>query len=393
MKICKHFGICGGCSFQDIPYSQQVTTKKNRVEALIKKYGIKTLTKEVNTFDTWFYRNKMEFTFFEKDSGIICGFHEKENKRQVTALSECPISFSDTDVILSAVCAFAQKNGYSAYNKYSHKGFLRNLIIRQSKFTKQTMIVLVTTDEIEFNVEKYKEMIISIPCEYPVNSVYRVVNNSWSDAVVFEKKEHIWGEEYIVEKINDLKFKIGPDTFFQVNPKGMSSLYSKIMLYADLTRKKRILDLYCGAGGIGMGLAKKADFVWGVELSPDIVKFAQENAEQNNIKNITFIAQDVRLFLNTQDNTDKKIDLVVVNPPRGGLSQKVIRAIKRLLPSKLIYSSCNPEALCRDLKEFSDQYTIEFVEPFDFFPHTKHLECLAVLTKNNDEKDIKNGII
>ncbi|MDD5194314.1 MAG: 23S rRNA (uracil(1939)-C(5))-methyltransferase RlmD [Candidatus Omnitrophica bacterium] len=396
--ICKHFGSCGGCRFQNTPYSEQLKNKEARVKELMLASGLCAELKPINAYSEWFYRNKMEFTFsgepmacgfgYRKPNHgpLACGLYNnalKRSEKKVIDIEECLISCEYAGEIIQKIKNLALKEKYPAYNKFSYQGLLRHLIIRESKFSGDLMLGVVTTSRLKFDKEAFLKEILSLPFSGKIKSIYWIINDSMSDAVVFEKKELLYGEPFIIEKLDGLSFRIGIDTFFQVNPAAIKDLYAKIRGYSVLSQDESVLDLFCGAGGIGMALAPDAKFVWGVELHETIVKAARENAVLNNLNNISFFASDVRKFLNTQSAFHKNIELVVINPPRAGLSNKIIRAVLRLSPKRIIYSSCNPETLLRDLADLRKSYKLEFIEPFDFFPHTPHMECLAVLKRIN----------
>jgi len=380
MKICKHFSECGGCRFQDIAYAEQLANKEDKLKALLVKSGLATQLKPINSNQHWYYRNKMEFTF-ARESDTICGLYSKSKKGKVVDLEECLIFSPDLPAILKTVKDFVRKNSYSVYDKYSHQGFLRNLIIRETKFSAELMIGIVTSSSQEFKAKQLVEELQKLKLKSKIKSIYRIVNDSLSDAVIFEKKELLWGEPYLEERIGEFSFKIGIDSFFQVNPQMIVDFYRKLTQYANLSQDQRVLDLFCGGGSIGIHLAKSAKFVWGVEVAAEVIDLAWQNAKLNKIENISFFTSDVRHFLNSQGSFYKEVDLLVLNPPRAGLSKKIIRAILRLNPQRIIYSSCNPKALLSDLGGLVDQYSLEFIEPFDFFPHTPHLEALSLLRR------------
>ncbi len=379
MNICKHFSQCGGCRFQDIDYLQQLKNKEDRARALLAKSSFDARIKPINFSDCWYYRNKMEFSFSKEDGKIICGLYSKLKKRRVIDLRECLIFSKDFPRLIKAIGDFLNKKNYSVHDTYTHQGFLRNLIIRESKSKNQIMVALITSSQEALDVEGFVKVLRDLNLEFDIASIFHIVNDSLSDAVIFEDKKLLFGEEFLIEELDGLKFKIGVDTFFQVNPKMIEGFYNKVRDYAKLKNQEKVLDLFCGVGSIGIFLAQKAKKVFGVEISPEIIEKARENAQENNIENIDFCASDVRRFLNIKGSPFGKPDFVVVNPPRGGLSNKVKRAILRLNSPKIIYSSCNPESLFRDLEAFKEQYKLDFIEPFDFFPHTPHLEVLALL--------------
>jgi 23S rRNA (uracil1939-C5)-methyltransferase len=378
MKICKHFNECGGCRFQDVRYQEQLVNKQHRIEELVDSLGEPCDIKPMQHAEPWYYRNKMEFSFSE-NKGIICGLYSKLVKRQVVDLEECLIFSQDIPAILKAVKSFVAEKNHLVHNKFSHQGFLRNLIVRETKFTNQIMIGLVTATSEELDIEGFTKAILSLSLKSQIASIFWIKNDSLSDAVVFESKELLYGKETITERLGDLEFNIGIDTFFQVNPVMISNFYKKIIEYVKPNQEEKVLDLFCGVGSIGIFLAKQAKFVWGVEVSKDIVELARLNAKNNNINNISFFVSDARRFLNTQGTFYKDIDILVVNPPRCGLSDRILRAISRLSPKRILYSSCNPEALFRDLGVLGQQYGLDFVEPFDFFPHTPHMEVCSLL--------------
>jgi 23S rRNA (uracil1939-C5)-methyltransferase len=380
--ICKHFSQCGGCRFQDIPYQSQLADKHARVKDLLEALGVSCDLKPIQHAEPWYYRNKMEFSFSrDNNGGIICGLYSKVVKRQVVDLEECLIFSKDAGAILKAVKKYGEEKKHSVYDKFTHQGFLRNLIIRETKFTNQLMIGLVTTTAEEFDRESFLKAICALDFKARLSSVFWIKNDSWSDAVVFEKKELLYGSETIRERLGDLEFNIGIDTFFQVNPVMINNFYKKVSEYVHPSSEENVLDLFCGVGSIGIFLAQKAKFVWGVEVHKEIVDLAWANAKHNRINNISFFVSDARRFLNTQGIYYRDVDILVINPPRCGLSPKILRAIFRLNPRRILYSSCNPEALFRDLEIIKSGYNLNFVESFDFFPHTPHMEVCSLLHK------------
>lgn len=400
MIICKHFAECGGCRFQDIPYKEQLNAKENRIKELAVSYKVEAEIRPINPSNPEYYRNKMEFTFaplertvgqIGKDrnsqtrsadqEGIVCGLYSKLQRRKVVDIEECLIFSSDAGKLLRAVKDFVKLKGYPVYDKYSHRGFLRYLIIREAKFTKELMIGLVTSSSEELDSEGLIRVLTGLKLKANIKSVYQVISDSFSDAVVFDQKRLLYGEPFILERLDDLTFRVGIDTFFQVNPCAIVDFYKKIRGYAGVSSNEQVLDLFCGVGSIGLFLARDAKFVWGVEREPAIVDIAWQNAKINRIDNISFFAADSRRFLNTQGLFYKNTDFLIVNPPRCGLSAKIIRAILRLKPKNIIYSSCNPQALFNDLEGFFEQYALDFIEPFDFFPHTPHFEALTLLRR------------
>lgn len=380
--LCKHFGDCGGCSFQDIPYQKQVEEKYAQIEALSRDAGFSAPCNPVHYYPEWFYRNKMEFCFSEdSDNALICGLYSRKYKGKICGLQECRIFSPDAAVILPAVTEFCRAKGYTAYNKYRFTGFLRHVLMRQTKFTNQMMVCVVTTSQTKFDGEEFSRMLHALKIESEVVSVYHVVNDSQSDAIIFEQKHVISGQPYIQEQLGHYTFAIGPESFFQVNPRAAVDFYARIRQHAHLGYQDSVLDLFCGTGTIGMHLARDAKFVWGAEIEAAIVAAAWRNARVNHVHNISFFVSDTKHFLNAHSQFFKQMKLLVVNPPRCGMSPKVVQAMVAMAPERIFYSSCNPHTMFEDLKNMTG-YVPQFFEPFDFFPHTPHCECLTVLHKN-----------
>ncbi|MBN2482719.1 MAG: 23S rRNA (uracil(1939)-C(5))-methyltransferase RlmD [Candidatus Omnitrophica bacterium] len=377
MNICQHFPDCGGCRFQDTPYPEQLAGKEDRIKGLLEEFGIETELKPINSFDPWYYRNKMEFTFSQEEGELVCGLHRKAEKRKVFNAKECVIFSEHAGMILDCLREFFSTQ--APYNTFTHEGFLRHLIIRNTKFTGQFMLGIVTSSQGTMDTEGLKKKIVSLNEQIPIKSLYWITNDSFGDAVTFQKKELLLGEPFVTEILGDLQFRIYIDSFFQINSRGIKTLYEKIRQYAHVTGKEKILDLYCGVGSIGLFLARDVQYVWGVELREEIVQNAKVNAQLNNIENISFVCTDVRRFLSDSDTSG--IDIMVLNPPRSGLSKKIKRKILRAHPPRIVYSSCNPQTLCEDISDLASLYRVDFIEPFDFFPHTPHVECLTFLER------------
>jgi 23S rRNA (uracil1939-C5)-methyltransferase len=379
--LCLHFGECGGCSFQDVAYEAQLTNKEKTIRDLAAQTGFACPIRPINHFSPWYYRNKMEFTFGESRGELVLGMNSKNQRNTIFNMSECRIFSKDTSVIIDTVREFCRSKGYKAYNKYTFQGFLRYLTARETKFTKQLMLGIVTTNQTHLDKTGLVEALQKMSLDSKLTSVWHISSDSVSDAVVFDKKELLWGEEFVQETLGDFKFNIGIDSFFQVNPPGQLALYEKIREYVSLTGNEKVLDLFCGVGSIGIFLAAKAKQVWGVELIEPIIEAARANAKLNDIRNIDFFTADARKFLNIQGEPYRGIDLAIVNPPRSGAQAKFIRALLRIEPKMIVYSSCNPNTQFEDLALLKEAYEPLFFEPFDFFPHTRHLECLTILRR------------
>ena len=379
-KVCSHYKECGGCKLQGIDYPGQLFIKEERIRKLKKLFGLNIPQKPVNYFHPWHYRGKMEFTFSEAEGKLICGLHHKNRKREVVDIEECLLCSLAANDIRNISREFFQSKKYSAYNRFSKKGFLRNLVIREAKFNKGILVGVVVTSQDKFASQEYMEVLKESKYFSYIKGVILVINDSCSDAVVFQKKEVLWGSEYIVEKLGKFNFQISLESFFQVNSAGVKELYGKIRDYTEFIPEKKVLDLYCGVGSIGIYLAKFSHFVWGIEINSVIVKDAKKNARINGLSNIAFLEGNTRRLLYEKMPVFKgNIDLIIANPPRAGLAPKVRQRILEINPQAIVYSSCNVKTFFLDVQSFLPSFNIEFIEPFDFFPHTPHVEILALL--------------
>ena len=290
----------------------------------------------------------MEFSFADQKV-VVWGLYSKREKRKVVDIEECLIFSPDLGEVLKVVKDFIKKKKHSVYDKYSHQGFLRYLIIRETKFTKEIMIGIVTSNSEVLDIKEFVRVLTSLKLRSTIKSIYQIISDSFSDAVVFDKKELLYGEPFIKERLDDLTFRIGIDTFFQVNPYAIVDFYKKIRDYARVSSTEQVLDLFCGVGSIGMFLARDAKFVWGVEREKEIVDIAWQNAKINKIDNISFFAAASRKFLNTHVAFYKITDFLFLNLPRCGLSPTIVRPILSLELIIIFYSSCSLEALFRSL--------------------------------------------
>lgn len=263
-RLCQHFGVCGGCACQDVPYGQQLKQKESVIAQAIQQQNVDIQLSQVHpSAQQWFYRNKMEFAFGDGPDGIICGLHAKGKHNQIIPLKECLIFSEDVSLLLAAVVEEARQKKYPAYNKYTHEGILRHLVIKESKALPQIMINLVTTSQGVLDAASFIERISHLSLKKSVVSIVRTINDSYSDAVLVEHQEQLFGCDYIVEEIADLKYMITPQSFFQVNPRTVLQWYKRIAYFCRLQPSSQLLDLYCGNGGIGLYLSRFCRTVWG----------------------------------------------------------------------------------------------------------------------------------
>ncbi|PHO08163.1 23S rRNA (uracil-5-)-methyltransferase RumA [Thermoanaerobacterium thermosaccharolyticum] len=380
--VCKHFGKCGGCAYLNINYEDQLKLKEDYVKKLLDEAGIKDFEflGIVRSPDAFLYRNKMEYTFGKDDNGISqLGLHVKGRFYDIVTTEDCRIVDSDFITCLKIVLDYAKQHSLPHYNIKTHEGYMRYLVIRKAANTGEVIINVVTTSQIKHDFSKLVDELRSIKLNGKFIGILHTVNDSYSDAVKCEKLTVLYGRDYIMEEILGLKFKISAFSFFQTNSKGAEKLYSIAREFAGEISNKILFDLYCGTGTIGIIMAPLAKKVIGVELVEEAVDAARENARLNGLSNIQFIAGDVAQKIK---EINEKPDVVVLDPPRPGVNPKAILDIIKLNPEKIIYVSCNPVSLTRDLKMFNErQYKVEKVKCVDMFPHTPHVECVALMSR------------
>ncbi len=385
--ICRHFGACGGCLFQNLDYGTQLELKERHLRRTLDEAGVGDAAGAVKPImpspDLLGYRNKMEFAFGEKLGQLALGLREKVTARRQTyrrtlPLEECPIFGPVVERVFAVFLDFARENRLEGFEPATRRGHLRHLVLRQAKRTGELMAVLVTADCPGMDFSSVAERLAAAAPE--LGSFIHVTNNRGSDIVEHERIRTIAGAPFIEEKLAGLTFRIYPQTFFQTNTAGAELLYNRIRDEAGLSTESAVLGLYCGSGAIELTLAAAARKVTGVDSSPANIANAVENALINRIDNAEFVPGTVEAFVGGP--LREPTDIVVVDPPRVGLTGKALRQVLLVKAATVVYVSCNPASLARDLRGFLDAgYRVRSLSPFDLFPHTPHLETLAVLEK------------
>lgn len=388
---CKHFGICGGCRYQNLSYEQQLDLKKRQVEELIEKNGLSFDIENIyGSPITEGYRNKMEFTFGdeEKDGPLALGMHKKNSFYDIVTLDDCRIVDPDFNVLLQAILKYFKEKGETYFHKIRHEGFLRHLVMRRSVKTGDILINLVTTTQSQLDESEFVNMILAQKIDGKVVGILHTLNDNFADVVQSDETKTLYGQDYFYEYLYNMRFKISPFSFFQTNTLGAEVLYDKVREYVGETKDKLIYDLYTGTGTIAQMLASVASKVVGVEIVEEAVEAAKKNAVDNHLDNCEFIAGDV---LKVVDNLTKKPDILVLDPPRDGIHPKALTKIINFNVDEMVYVSCKPTSLMRDLLVFREAgYEVKRCCLVDMFPGTVHVETVVLLSKGEvDSKKIR----
>jgi len=388
--ICRHYDICGGCIWQDLAYERQLYYKQKQVSDCLKhlgKFEDVEITDIKPSPDLFFYRNKMEYSFHtaseqKSPRGFVLGLHERGRFDFIFDVEECHLQSEISNQMINAVRDDVESLQIPAYDLVRHKGFLRFLIIREAKNTGQSMMVIVTG---EGDFVKKSEFISGLIEKFPqLTTIAWVVNTSVTNIARGTLQEILHGPGYIEEEIMGRRFRISPESFFQTNSRQTEHLYRAALELAELKKDDMLLDLYCGAGTIGLCAADKVSQVIGIEIEESAVADARLNAEINNIDNCRFFAGDARKVLESDDLRETKFDIVINDPPRAGMHPKALKRLIEIDAPRLVYISCNPATFSRDAVALREAgYNLVKVIPFDMFPHTMHIELAARFTKNN----------
>lgn len=383
---CKDFGICGGCTYQTMDYENQLKMKKNMVEGILDKvikdeYGEKYKFEGIiGSPDEFGYRNKMEFSFGDECKGgeLALGLHRKGSFYDIVTTDCCKIVNEDYNKILYTVLRYCKERALPYYHKMTREGYLRHLLVRRAVRTGEITVSIVTTSSYEVSLEKLVKELLGLELEGKIIGIMHIFNDGLADMVRSDRTEILYGSEFFYEEILGLKFKISTFSFFQTNSLGAEKLYEKVREYVGETQDKLIFDLYSGTGTIAQMLAPVAKKVVGVEIVEEAVEAAKENAALNGLDNCKFIAGDV---LKVIDEIEEKPDLIVLDPPRDGIHPKALDKIIAYGVDRIVYISCKPTSLARDLEVFlAKGYKVIKACAVDMFPQTYHVETVVMLS-------------
>jgi 23S rRNA (uracil1939-C5)-methyltransferase len=381
---CTHYPACGGCRFQDLAYEAQVAAKEEQVREALRRIGglaDPPLEPIVPAEEIFHYRNKLEYSFTSTPSGPALGFHKAGRWDEVLDIERCWLTTDLGNGIREAVRDWARAERLPAYDQAEHTGYLRHLVVREGRNTGQALVQLVTAPG---NLTAEDTFVSALRQFEEVRSIHWAVNDRPAEVTNLPTRL-LWGEEAIEEELGGLRFRVRPNAFLQTNTRMAERLYQLTLEHAGLTGEETVYDLYCGIGTIGLTFAREALTVWGIEVSEESVACALENAELNGIHNAAFFAGEVGEAIAELRDRAGDPDVVVVDPPRAGLSGKALRRIARLEPPRIVYVSCNPTTLAGNVKTLAADwgYRLDRATPVDMFPHTPHVETVALLTRES----------
>jgi 23S rRNA (uracil1939-C5)-methyltransferase len=378
-ELCKHFGICGGCDSQNIAYEGQLKTKEDRIKDIFSPFSVKNIERIVPSPEIFHYRNKMEYAVSSFEEEILIGLRQKKRFYMIVGLEECPIFFDRVQDVFNIFKRWIKKHNIQTYQLRRHSGNIRYAAMRHSKYYDELMVIIVLASEeesITFLVEELKNLNF-------VKSVYMCINNGLADVSVTNNLKVLYGKSHIKERINGIDYLIGASSFFQTNSYCCGRLYTIIK---DETKNfgGQVLDMCCGLGGMTLQVAPNFDKVTGVDISAKNIEDALLNADNNRIDNVEFICDDAEsFFLNLKGSKEiEKLSTIILDPPRAGLSKKTREAVSLSGVENIVYVSCNPVNLAEDLKTLTAAYRIEKIIPVDMFPHTRHIEVVAILKRD-----------
>lgn len=399
VPFCKHFGNCGGCKWQMLPYEKQLQFKQQEAEQNLRRIGkidIPEMLPIIGSDNTKHYRNKLEFTFSNKrfltneeigsEQSIsqqdALGYHAPRIFDKIIDIHECHLLDPINDAIRNTIRTYAKAHALEFYDIREHSGWLRNIIIRYTSTQELMVNICLNYDEEEKRNALLQHLLEQVPS---ITTLLYTINPKWNDTIYDLEPQVFFGKGYVNEKLGDINFIISPKSFFQTNTKQAEKLYGVAKSFAGLTGNEIVYDLYCGTGSIGLFVADMAKKIIGVEVIEDAIKDAKQNAALNNIEHASFFAGDVIKICNDEFfQTHGKPDVVITDPPRAGMHEKLVKKLLVMEAPTIVYVSCNTATQARDIALLAEKYTVKKVQAVDMFPHTHHIECVALLTLNSN---------
>lgn len=377
---CDTYKRCGGCSLRHIKYEKTLEMKQNAVQSLVNKFLKNKIEvqKTLGMEKPYYYRNKAQYPVGKNSEGKAQIGVFANRTHEIIPIQECYIQNKKSQEVAKFVIEFINANNISVYNEKTRKGLVRHIVIKVGVKTNEIMCVLVINGK---EIPKEKELVTEVTKKFPeVKTIVKNINTQNTNVVMGKENIVIYGNGYIKDQLGKYIFKISPHSFYQVNPIQAENLYNIGVQAANIDKNDIVFDLYCGIGTISLFMAQYAKKVYGIEIVEQAIQDAKENAKINNIENAEFIAGDVENVLDDLINVKKVIpDVIMIDPPRKGMDNKSVENILNIKPKKLVYISCNPATLVRDLAKFEEEYEVKTIKPVDMFPFTSHVECVAVL--------------
>ena len=377
---CPVYKKCGGCQLQNLTYDEQLKFKQRKVEKLLSKFC--KVDAIIGMETPYHYRNKVQAAFRTDRKGRVISGVYQSGTHNIVAIDECMTEDVTADKIIVAVRKMLKSFKLTTYDEDLQKGFLRHVLVKRGFATNQVMLVLVTGTPV---FPSKNNFVKAITKQFPeIKTVVQNINPYRTNLVLGEQQKVLFGKGYIEDILCGCKFRISPKSFYQINPVQTEILYGKAIDFAELRGNETVLDTYCGIGTIGIIAAKRgAGSVVGVELNKDAVKDAVTNARANDMKNIRFYQGDAGEFMEAVADENEKPEVVFMDPPRAGSDERFLSSLIKMSPEKVVYISCNPETMARDLKYLCENsnYKIRKIQPVDMFPHTAHIETVAMITK------------
>lgn len=369
---------CGGCQYQGIPYQEQLKKKQRNIEKLLKGFG--KAEPIIGMKNPCFYRNKVHAVFGRQRNGKIISGTYQAGTHKIVNIDHCLIEDEKSGEIIRTIRELAKSFKIKIYDEDTRYGLLRHVLVRRGFASGQIMVVLVLSDPILPSKNNFVKALRKVHPE--ISTVVLNVNEKKTNMVLGERDIVLYGKGYIEDTLCGCTFRISPRSFYQVNPVQTEILYGKAIEFAQLTGKEKVVDAYCGIGTISLIAAKRAKEVIGVELNPDAIRDAKINAKRNGIKNVQFYQADAGEFMVSMAEQGAPVDVVFIDPPRAGSDEAFLSSMVRLSPQKVVYVSCNPETLARDLKYLTGQgYQVKKIQPVDMFCFTEHTECVTLLQR------------
>ena len=378
---CITYKRCGGCNLRHIKYEETLRIKKEIVQNLINK----NLNNKIDVNDVigmenpYYYRNKLQYPVGKNKDGIPVMGVFANRTHEIIPTKECLIQNKKAQEVANTIFSFIKENNIPIYDEKTRKDGIRHIIVKIGVLTNEIMCVIVTSQN---NIKNEKELVNIIKNKYSeVKTIVKNINNKNTNVILGDRNIILYGDGYILDKLDKYKFKISTKSFYQINPKQTEKLYKKAIEFANLDKKDVLCDLYCGIGTIGIFASNKVKKVYGIEIVEEAIEMAKENAKLNNVDNIEFIAGDVEVaFKKLLEDDEVKPTAIIVDPPRSGLDNVTISKILETEVEKLIYVSCNPATLVRDIKLLEEKYVVKEIQPVDMFPYTSHVECVVAMT-------------